>query len=115
VREAQLAIPLRPDLFHILQEAHRLTRRLESAAYKAIETAERARRADLEARGIIRRRGRRLKIKVPLLQLFWNHSTFERGKRTGHSPLELAGVSHAPSLAAVLDQLFGPSLVGQPI
>jgi hypothetical protein len=43
-------------------------RRLESAAYKAIETAERARRADLEARGVIRRRGRRLKGKVPLPQ-----------------------------------------------
>ena len=68
VREAELAIPLRPDLFHIMQDAHRLTRRLEGAAYKAIETAERARRADLEARGIIRRRGRRLKIKVPLPQ-----------------------------------------------
>jgi len=68
VREAELAIPLRPDLFHILQEAHRLTRRLEGAAYKAIQNAERARRADLEARGIIRRRGRRLKIKVPLPQ-----------------------------------------------
>jgi hypothetical protein len=68
VREAELAIPLRPDLFHILQEAHRLTRRLEGAAYQAIETAERARRADLEARGILRRRGRRLKIKVPLPQ-----------------------------------------------
>ena len=68
VREAELAIPLRSDLFHILQDAHRLTRRLEGAAYKAIETAERARRADLEARGIIRRRGRRLKIKVPLPQ-----------------------------------------------
>jgi hypothetical protein len=68
VKEAQLAIPLRPDLFHILQDAHRLTRRLEGAAYKAMETAERARRADLEARGIIRRRGPRLKIKVPLPQ-----------------------------------------------
>ena len=68
VKEAQLAIPLRPDLFHILQDAHRLTRRLEGAAYRAIETAERARRADLEARGIIRRRGPRLKIKVPLPQ-----------------------------------------------
>ena len=68
VREAELAIPLRPDLFHILQDAYRLTRRLESVAYKAIETTERARRADLEARGIIRRRGRRLKIKVPLPQ-----------------------------------------------
>jgi hypothetical protein len=68
VREAELVIPLRPDLFHILRDAHRLTQRLERAAYKAIETAERARRADLEARGIIRRRGRRLKIKVPLSQ-----------------------------------------------
>jgi hypothetical protein len=68
VKEAELAIPLRPDLFHILQGAHRLTRRLEGAAYKAIETAERARRADLEARGVIRRRGPRLKIKVPLPQ-----------------------------------------------
>jgi len=68
VREAELAIPLRPDLFHILQDAHRLTRRLEAAAYQAIENTERARRADLEARDIIRRRGPRLKIKVPLLQ-----------------------------------------------
>jgi hypothetical protein len=68
VKEAELSIPLRPDLFHILQDAYRLTRRLEGAAYKAIETAERARRADLEARGIIRRRGPRLKIKVPLPQ-----------------------------------------------
>ena len=68
VGEAELVIPLRPDLFHILRDAHRLMQRLERAAYKAIETAERARRADLEARGIIRRRGRRLKIKVPLPQ-----------------------------------------------
>jgi hypothetical protein len=68
VKEAGLSIPLRPDLFHILQDAHRLTRRLEGTVYTAIENAERARRADLEARGIIRRRGRRLKIKVPLPQ-----------------------------------------------
>jgi hypothetical protein len=284
VREAELAIPLRPDLFHILQDARRLTRRLEGAAYKAIETAERARRADLEARGVIIRRGRRLKIKVPLpqaeveeaqaietfdnwcwllseirqalepitpayrivsvaetkatvetaiellkeldhaditaladalqdkipellaplewleqqltpvlehldaatqafiiwawqhrqelnlniaadipealhsvvrttwdvlglfhrssslaeslhswlrpylqihrgmpkwllplLQLFWNHHKFERGKRAGSSPLKLAGVEDALSLAAVLDQLFCPSLAAQPI
>jgi hypothetical protein len=283
VREAELAIPLRPDLFHILQDAHRLTQRLEGAAYKAIETTERARRADLEARGIIRRRGRRLKIKVPLpqaeveeaqaietfdnwcwllgeirqalepitpayrivsvaetkatvetavellkelnhsdimafaddlrgkipellaplewleqqltpllknldadtqtfiiwawqhrqelslnidtdisedlrsvvrtawdilglfhrssslaeslhswlrphlqihrgmpkwllplLQLFWNHHKFDRGKRAGSSPLQLAGVEDAPSLSAVLDQLFCPSLSAQP-
>lgn len=68
VKEAGLRIPLRPDLFHILQEAHRLTRRLESAAYKAMENAERARQDDLQRRGIIRRRGRHLKIKVPLPQ-----------------------------------------------
>jgi hypothetical protein len=68
VREAELAIPLRPDLFHLLRDAHRLTRRLEGAAYKAMEMAERARRADLEARGILRRRGPRLKVKMPLPQ-----------------------------------------------
>jgi hypothetical protein len=68
VKEAGLTIPLRPDLFHILQEAHRLTRRLESMAYKALENAERARQHDLQMRGIIRRRGRHLKIKVPLPQ-----------------------------------------------
>jgi hypothetical protein len=283
VRQAELAIPLRPDLFHLLQDAHHLTRRLEGAAYQAIENAERARRADLEGCGLIRRRGRRLKIKVPLpqaeavearaielfdhwswllsevrlalepitpaydlvsvaqtqatletavellqqlnhaaitafadglqekipellaplawlaqqltpvlknleaetqtfimwawqhrqalnlnidtdlsaelrsvvrtvwdtlglfhrssslaeslhswlrpylqihrgmppwllplLQLFWNHHQFERGQRAGNSPLELAGVQDAPSLAAVLDQLFCPSLSAQP-
>jgi len=68
VKEAQLAIPLRPDLFHLLQAAYRLTRRLETAAYKAIDTAERARRAELEAQGLSRRRGPRLKIKAPLAQ-----------------------------------------------
>jgi hypothetical protein len=68
VREAELVIPLRPDLFHILRDAHRLAQRLERAAYRAIETAERARQADLETRGIIRRRGPHRKIKVPLPQ-----------------------------------------------
>ncbi len=34
-----------------------------------------------------------------LLQLFWNHHRFERDKRAGNSPLELAGVEDAPSLA----------------
>jgi hypothetical protein len=51
---------------------------------------------------------------LPLLQLFWNHHTFQRGKRAGSSPLELAGVQDAPSLAAVLDQLFYPNLSAQP-
>jgi hypothetical protein len=66
VREAELAVPLRPDLFHLLQEAHRLTRRLEGAAYKAMEAAERARRAAREAQSSVRRRGPRLKVKTPL-------------------------------------------------
>lgn len=281
LREAELSIPLRPDLFHLLHEAQVLTRRLEGAAYKAIETAERARRAALEAEGLIRRRGRHLKVKVslpqaeaaenqamalldnwrwllgeirlalepltptghlcsvaqtqatleaalellkelhqpditafandlqqktseliaplqwleqqltplfknldadtqafiiwawqhrqelnsdtdlpetlrslvstvgeslelfhrssslaeslhswlrpylqihrgmpkwllPLLQLFWNHHQFERGKRAGHSPLELAGGQDVPSLAGVLDQLFRPGAAAQP-
>jgi hypothetical protein len=52
LKEAELAIPLCLDLFHILQETHRLTWRLEVAAYKALETAERAHRAALEARGL---------------------------------------------------------------
>lgn len=66
VREARLSIPLRPDLFHLLRDAHRITQRLEKAAYRAIATVERARRADQEAQGLIRRRGRPLKVRVPL-------------------------------------------------
>jgi hypothetical protein len=42
----------------------------------------------------------------PLLQLFWNHHVFSRGKRAGYSPLQLAGVEHVPSLANVFDNLF---------
>ena len=68
VEQAELVLPLYSDLFHVLQKAQVLTRSLEGAAYKSIETAERARRDDLEQRGIIRRRGRRLKIKLPLPQ-----------------------------------------------
>jgi hypothetical protein len=42
----------------------------------------------------------------PLLQLFWNHHVFSRGKRAGSSPLRLAGVNDAPSLASAFDSLF---------
>ena len=63
--EAQLAIPLRPDLFHLLREGQRLTRRLETQAYRAMETAERARRAEREAQAPKRRRGKPLTVKVP--------------------------------------------------
>lgn len=43
---------------------------------------------------------------LSLLQLFWNHHVFSRGKRAGSSPLQLAGVEVAPSLASVFDTLF---------
>ena len=68
VDAAQLAVPLRPDLFHLLQEAHRISRHLERIAYRAIETADHARRALQEAQASQRRRGRPLKVKVPLAQ-----------------------------------------------
>ncbi len=42
----------------------------------------------------------------PLLQLFWNHHVFSRGKRAGHSPLQLAGIQNVPSLASVFDTLL---------
>lgn len=48
------------------------------------------------------------------IHFFWNHHEFERGKRVGSSPLELAGVEDVPSLAEVLDQLFRPSVAAQP-
>lgn len=283
VKEAELSIPLRPDLFHLLRDAHKLTKQLERAAYKAIKTTERAYQAGLEELDLICRPGRPLKVDVtlpeaerdeircietfdnwswllselrsslepiatdysivsateakstleaaaelikelsnselttfaesfekkiaeliaplewleqelmpllenmdeetkafilwawqhrhemdlnietiipkslssrtlsiwnilelfhrssslaeslhswlrpylqihrgmpkwlfPLLQLFWNHHTFKRGKREGSSPLELAGLEDAPSLADALDQLFSPIMAAQP-
>ncbi len=66
VKEAELAVPLRPDLFHLQQDGYKLIRRLESMAFHAIDTAERARRAELERQGILRRRGPRLKVSVTL-------------------------------------------------
>lgn len=65
VREAQLTIPLRPDLFHLIREAHRISQRLERTAYRAMETADRARRAEREAQAMKRRRGQPLKVSVP--------------------------------------------------
>jgi hypothetical protein len=44
---------------------------------------------------------------LPLLQFFWNHHPFQRGKRQGKSPLALAGVENVPSLAEALDLLLG--------
>jgi hypothetical protein len=44
---------------------------------------------------------------MPLLQLYWNHHTFQRGKRKGNTPLSLAGIDDTDSWSQVLDRLFG--------
>ena len=53
---------------------------------------------------------------LPLLQLVWNHHRFSRGKRAGSTPLELAGITDAPTLAEALNQLCAgqPVAVSQP-
>lgn len=43
----------------------------------------------------------------PLLTLLWNHHTFQRSKRAGSSPLELAGVADVRSLSEALNQVLG--------
>ena len=43
---------------------------------------------------------------APLLQLFWNHHRFQRGKRAGSTPAELAGIPDAPSLSQLFANLF---------
>jgi len=63
---AHLAVPLRPDLFHLLDDAWQVGRRLERQAYQALQVAERVRRAVAEAQAAQRRRGPRLKVTVPL-------------------------------------------------
>jgi len=68
VELAELAVPLRPDLFHLLREAHQLSQRLESAAYRAIKAAERVRRAERERQAPKRRPGRPLKVKTSLAE-----------------------------------------------
>lgn len=65
---AQLTVPLRPDLFHLLADAWRVGHRLECQAYQALHLAERARRAEQEAHAAHRRRGPRLKVTVPLAE-----------------------------------------------
>ncbi len=44
---------------------------------------------------------------APLLQLYWNHHTFQRGKRKGKTPLSLAGIDETSSWSQVLERLFG--------
>ena len=48
---------------------------------------------------------------MPLLQLYWNHHTFQRGKRKGNTPLNLAGLDDVPTWSQVLDSLLGGSAV----
>lgn len=43
---------------------------------------------------------------LALLQLYWNHHVFSRGKRAGSSPLQLAGIEDVPTLTSVFDTLF---------
>lgn len=43
---------------------------------------------------------------LPLLQLYWNHHPFQRGKRAGASPLQMAGDPNALSLADAFHRLF---------
>ena len=62
LQDAELAVPLRPDLFHLLQEGKRLQNRLEKGAYKAIRITEKALRAEQEAQQPTKRRGRPLKV-----------------------------------------------------
>jgi hypothetical protein len=52
---------------------------------------------------------------LPLLQLFWNHHTFQRGKRRGQSPLALAGIENVPSLREALTMLLRPRVRAQAV
>jgi hypothetical protein len=68
MEQAELSVPLRPDLFHLLREAGVLMRGLERQAYKAIEQAYKVRRAEQEANMPKPRQGRRLKVKTSLTE-----------------------------------------------
>lgn len=68
VKAVSEMIPLRPDLFHLIREAYRVTQRLEKRAYQAVENSERARRAQQEQEMPKRRKGAPLKVKVELPQ-----------------------------------------------
>ena len=62
LRDAELAVPRRPDLFHLLQDGKKVQNQLEKAAYKAIRIAEKAVRAEREATQPTKRQGRPLKV-----------------------------------------------------
>jgi len=62
LRDAELTVPLRPDLFHLLRDGKKVQNRLEKAAYKAIRIAEKTVRAEREANQTTKRQGRPLKV-----------------------------------------------------
>lgn len=68
IEQAELSVPLRPDLFHLLRESNVLVRRLEKKAYKAIQQADKARRAEEESQLPKRRQGRPLKVQRSLAE-----------------------------------------------
>lgn len=68
IQQAELAIPLRPDLFHLLRESFRLSHRLESYAYKAIEQSIRTQKADNESQTEHKRVGRPLEASIYLAE-----------------------------------------------
>jgi hypothetical protein len=43
---------------------------------------------------------------LPLLQIVWNHHTFQRGKRQGKSPMDLAGLDNVLSLSELFDRFI---------
>jgi hypothetical protein len=68
IQEAELAVPLRPDLFHLLCDAHVLTRGLEKKALEAICEAYKVQRAELEAQSPKRRKGRPLEVQKSMAE-----------------------------------------------
>lgn len=66
VEAAELGVPSKLDLFHLLRQGQAITRRLERSAYEAIETTDRIRRAVREQTGGKRRRGRPLSVSLSL-------------------------------------------------
>jgi hypothetical protein len=68
LKAAELDVPLRPDLFHLLRDSHVISQRLERSAYETMTTADRARRAAQEAAAPTRRRGKPLRVTISLVE-----------------------------------------------
>lgn len=66
VAATEWGLPVQPDLFHLMQEAHPISKRLEKKAYQAIETADQTRLAIAEANCPIRRRGKPRHMPKPI-------------------------------------------------